>query len=71
MTWLKQRKSESGGGATRSSTNADTYAWLANCLYFFQVTKVFPKPPRYEQKDKEATIMSLGDIQPNATDEEL
>ncbi|KAF4497527.1 Metalloproteases (zincins), catalytic [Fusarium agapanthi] len=69
---LAQGDLESGGGAARSSTNADTYAWLANCLYFFEVTKVFPKPPRHEQKDEETPIMiSLGDVRENVTNEEL
>ncbi|KAF5563772.1 metalloproteases (zincins) catalytic [Fusarium phyllophilum] len=68
MVYLAQRNPELGGGATRSSTNADAYAWLANCLYFFEVTKVFLKSPRYEQKGKETPIMSRDDIHENATD---
>ena len=31
-----------GGGATRSSTNADSYAMLANCLYWWGTTGYFP-----------------------------
>lgn len=38
---LAQLNLASGGRATRASTNADTYAWLANCLYFFVLAKYF------------------------------
>jgi hypothetical protein len=74
----------SGGGATRASTNADTYAWLANCLYFFELTKYFPKPPNYKIRDIDSVgvgqgsadqspiMLNLGDFdQETATDDEL
>ncbi|KAF9775222.1 hypothetical protein IL306_006696 [Fusarium sp. DS 682] len=80
---LAQLNLRSGGGATRASTNADTYAWLANCLYFFELTKYFPKPPNYKSSqdinsddegsdDQYPLFLNLGDFdQDTATDEEL
>lgn len=44
---LAQRPLNQGGGATRASTNADSYAWLVNSLYFYDLTGYFPAPPRY------------------------
>ena len=41
-----------GGEATRGSTNADSYAMLANCLWWWDVTGYFPAavpPPRIAQ----------------------
>ncbi|KAM0342062.1 hypothetical protein ACHAPU_009790 [Fusarium lateritium] len=56
---LAQLNFRSGGGATRASTNADTYAWLANCLYFFELTKYFPKPPNYKPRGIDTTEEEL------------
>ncbi|KAF9878141.1 hypothetical protein CkaCkLH20_04179 [Colletotrichum karsti] len=36
-------------GAARASTNADSYAWLANSLYFYDATGYFPRPPKYRK----------------------
>ncbi|KXH67891.1 hypothetical protein CSAL01_12233 [Colletotrichum salicis] len=43
-----QRTLNQGGGGQRSSTNSDSCAWLANSLYFYQVTNYFPQPPGYK-----------------------
>jgi hypothetical protein len=42
---LASRELEKGGGATRASTNADSYAVLANCLWWWSVTGYFPGVP--------------------------
>lgn len=43
-----------GGGATRASTNADSYAWLANSKYWYDLTGYFPRPPNYKSDDYSA-----------------
>lgn len=45
---LAQRSLNQGGGATRASTNADSYAWLVNSLYFYDATGYFPAPPKWK-----------------------
>ncbi|OBU01701.1 hypothetical protein VE01_00417 [Pseudogymnoascus verrucosus] len=42
---LAIRDLQQGGGATRASTNADGYAWLASSLYWWDTTKYFPGVP--------------------------
>lgn len=34
-----------GGGVTTGSTNADSYAMLANCMYWWKTTRFFPAFP--------------------------
>ncbi|PSK42249.1 hypothetical protein B9Z65_4163 [Elsinoe australis] len=41
----KQRYEGNGGGAIKSSQNADSYAIMAQCLYWWDVTGVFPGVP--------------------------
>lgn len=48
---LARRKINQGGGATRASTNADSYAWLANSRYFYDLTGYFPEPDNYKAAD--------------------
>ncbi|KAF4304349.1 hypothetical protein GTA08_BOTSDO08340 [Botryosphaeria dothidea] len=55
---LAQRAIKSGGGATRGSTNADTYSWLSVVNYFWDLTGYFPKPPNW--KVTEAEIDNIG-----------
>ncbi|CAI6341999.1 unnamed protein product [Periconia digitata] len=40
-----------GGGAERASTNADSYAWLVNSKYWWELTGYFPIPPGYRSPD--------------------
>jgi hypothetical protein len=47
---LARRKIGNGGGATRASTNADSYAMLANCLWWWSVTGYFPGVPGYSNR---------------------
>ncbi|KAF2428643.1 hypothetical protein EJ08DRAFT_322586 [Tothia fuscella] len=42
---LAKREIKNGGGATRASTNADSYAILANALWWWDVTGYFPGVP--------------------------
>jgi len=48
---LARRNLQKGGGATRASTNADSYAWLANRKYFWDLTGYFPRPKNYKKDD--------------------
>ncbi|KAH9882337.1 hypothetical protein J1614_000573 [Plenodomus biglobosus] len=48
---LARRALNQGGGASRASTNADSYAWLANSKYFYDLTGYFPRPPNYKASD--------------------
>ena len=52
MYKLATRDINKGGGAGRASTNADSYAWLTNSLYFQELTGYFPRPPRWRQADE-------------------
>jgi hypothetical protein len=57
---LASRAISRGGGAKRGSTNADSYAMLANCLWWWDVTGYFPAAPADSDLD-----------QANADDNEL
>ena len=57
---LAQRGLSQGGGATRASTNADSYAWLANSLYFYDATGYFPAPPNYRDRAVSAEADARG-----------
>lgn len=66
---LARRRLNQGGGASRASINADSYAWLTNSRYFYELTGYFPMPPNYKQSDgslsaeqvtKEQTGFTLG-----------
>ena len=67
------------GGVETASTNADSYAWLANSLYFYEMTNYFPKPPGYrgasvsaEELDNLPPVgLHLGTIDEHVIDEEL
>jgi hypothetical protein len=71
-----------GGGATRASTNADSYAWLANSKYFYDLTGYFPAPDNYKDKTRsspadqgnmelESFTVDFGFINEKTTDAEL
>lgn len=49
---LARRKLNQGGGASRASINADSYAWITNSRYFYDLTGYFPMPPNYKQSDE-------------------
>jgi hypothetical protein len=79
---LARRKLNQGGGATRASTNADSYAWLANSKYFFQLTGYFPLPDNHKEQDNVQTAvqqaldqtkftLNLGTITRDTTDAEI
>lgn len=81
---LAQRPLNQGGGATRASTNADSYARLTNSLYFYDATGYFPRPPKFrdiadidnisaEDEDRARDIFPvyLGEFQGEASDEEV
>lgn len=42
---LAQLAPDAGGGAGRASTNADSYAMLANAIYWWEKTTIFPGLP--------------------------
>lgn len=84
MYRLAQFPLSQGGGATRASTNADSYAWLVNSLYFRRVTGYFPVPPKYHALDtidsfdlddedigQDVFPIHLGEIAPNMTDDDI
>lgn len=76
---LARRKLNQGGGATRASTNADSYAWLANSKYFYQLTDYWPQPDGWKDddmngfsaKEYEGWTLNLGIITETTTDEEI
>lgn len=37
-----------GGGASKASTNADSYAWFANSVYFYKLFGKYPLPDAYK-----------------------
>lgn len=45
---LARRRRNQGGGARRASTNADSYAWLANSVYFYDNFGEYPLPINYK-----------------------
>jgi hypothetical protein len=56
---LARRALDRGGGATRASTNADSYAWLANSKYWYDLTGYFPAPPYYKVTDDSTNVEDL------------
>jgi hypothetical protein len=73
-----------GGGATRASTNTDSYAWLANSKYWYDLTGYFPQPPNWKnmeatdsysqddwEKEHNGLTLNFGEITETTTDEEL
>ncbi|KAI8933116.1 hypothetical protein NX059_009759 [Plenodomus lindquistii] len=56
---LARRQLNQGGGATRASTNADSYSWLANSRYFYELTGYFPRPPNYKVSDESVSAEQL------------
>jgi hypothetical protein len=71
-----------GGGATRASTNADSYAWLANSKFFYDLTGYFPAPDNYKDQTRsfpadkgnmelEGFTIDFGEINDKTTDAEL
>jgi hypothetical protein len=71
-----------GGGATRASTNADSYAWLANSKFFWDLTGYFPAPDNYKGHEQnlpadmgnmelEGFTIDFGKIDENTTEAEL
>ncbi|KAF1828223.1 hypothetical protein BDW02DRAFT_617367 [Decorospora gaudefroyi] len=71
-----------GGGATRASTNADSYAWVANSKYFYDLTGYFPAPDNYKDRTRsspddngnmelESFTINFGEINSETTDAEL
>jgi hypothetical protein len=61
---LAKRQIRNGGGATRASTNADSYAMVANALYWWRITSYFPDPPKKTAVDGFPLFvdMDLGDV---------
>jgi hypothetical protein len=51
---LAQRSINQGGGAQRASTNADSYAWLANSAYFYREFGEYPLPKNYKTSSVDA-----------------
>ncbi|KAJ8118877.1 hypothetical protein OPT61_g212 [Boeremia exigua] len=76
---LARRNLNMGGGATRASTNADSYAWLANSKYFYELTGYWPQPPNWKGDDMkgldapntEAMTINLGVINAFTSDDEF
>lgn len=68
-------KIKNGGGAERASTNADSYAWFANSVYFYREFGEYPLPRNYKPpsagdepivpadlEDQGPIMIHLGDI---------
>lgn len=66
----------------RASTNADSYAWLANGKLFYDITNYFPAPDNYKGKTRrspadtpgmelKAWMLDFGAIDEKTTDAEL
>ncbi|KAF2749248.1 hypothetical protein M011DRAFT_475975 [Sporormia fimetaria CBS 119925] len=53
-----QLAKHSKGGAERASVNADSYAWLANSEFFWDLTGYFPRPDNYKGSPPEFTTYS-------------
>ncbi|KAF2819124.1 hypothetical protein CC86DRAFT_432123 [Ophiobolus disseminans] len=78
---LARRKLNQGGGAARASTNADSYAWLANSKYWWDLTGHFPRPDNYKQQDElsanawvqeqNAFTLDFGTIRQDTPDSEI
>ncbi|KAH5711875.1 hypothetical protein HBI64_042700 [Parastagonospora nodorum] len=79
---LARRALNQGGGAARASTNADSYAWLANSKLFYDITNYFPAPDNYKDKTRsspadtpnmelDAWMLDFGAITEKTTDAEL
>ncbi|KAF2850713.1 hypothetical protein T440DRAFT_396568 [Plenodomus tracheiphilus IPT5] len=75
---LARRALNQGGGASRASTNADSYAWLANSKYFYDLTGYFPRPSNYKASDdttdaEEQTgwTLDFGSIMENTADSDI
>jgi hypothetical protein len=45
---LAQRNPDQGGGIQRSVTNADSYAWMANSMLFYNLLDHLPKPSNFK-----------------------
>ncbi|KAH8728766.1 hypothetical protein GQ44DRAFT_747612 [Phaeosphaeriaceae sp. PMI808] len=79
---LARRQINQGGGATRASTNAGSYAWLTNSRYFYDLTGYFPRPSNYKAADdslsaaqwtreQDGFTLNLGTITGKTTDDEI
>jgi hypothetical protein len=79
---LAKRALNQGGGGTRASTNADSYAWLANSKLFYDITGYFPAPDNYKDKTRSSPAdkgnmeldywtMDFGNINEKTTDKDL
>ncbi|KAF2872928.1 hypothetical protein BDV95DRAFT_568343 [Massariosphaeria phaeospora] len=81
---LANRPLNQGGGATRASTNADSYAWFTNSKYFWDLTGYFPAPPSYrnmanidqfssedEVRAQDVWPFHLGDIDQDTSEDEV
>ncbi|KAF3810368.1 hypothetical protein GCG54_00000413 [Colletotrichum gloeosporioides] len=70
---LAQKDLKRGGGATRASLNADSYAWLANSLYFYDATGYFPRPSEGTKGAEADNIyfVDLGEFEGEAKDAEI
>ncbi|OAL45486.1 hypothetical protein IQ07DRAFT_648187 [Pyrenochaeta sp. DS3sAY3a] len=79
---LARRNINQGGGATRASTNADSYAWLANSRFFYDLTGYFPEPDNFKVADdslsaelltqnQDGFFIDFGGITEKTTDEEI
>lgn len=56
MHQLARQALNQGGGATCASTNADSYAWLANSKFWWDLTGYFPRPPNYKETDNSVSL---------------
>lgn len=82
---LAQRNPNQGGGAKRASTNADSYAWFANSVLFYENFGKYPVPPNYKDSPAEAAgpivaddltdegpfFLDLGEFEEGSVTEEL
>jgi hypothetical protein len=80
---LAQRNLNQGGGASRASANADSYAWSVNSKYFFGLTGYFPPPSNYNARTvddldaqdeagaEEGWRLYLGDIHKDTSGDEI
>ncbi|RAR16231.1 Metalloproteases (zincins), catalytic [Stemphylium lycopersici] len=83
--WVNRlaRLGTNGGGAEIASINADSYAWLANSRYFWDLTGYFPQPRKYKAAEDDGLtaaeltqeldgfLIDFGTITGDTTDSEI
>ncbi|PVH93640.1 hypothetical protein DM02DRAFT_695367 [Periconia macrospinosa] len=64
---LARRKLNQGGGASRASINGESYAWLTNSRYFYELTGYFLIRKGYKQSDESLSAEQVTEEQTGFT----